>query len=185
MAFPSARLGFSRLPKFFTKHKLCAFRNIGTSAGLNAKRIVEREEDNITVIRGEFVESPHAGNVISSAEPGCPLCRLGVHNVTHDDVLILSQFMDKEGSMLPQKVSLRGELQLDTAGLAIYSDCAHIRQDILLLNVDHWTLQSETSSSFLGALQVSENRAHQNRETRTEGKVSRPLDQCWQYFIGM
>ncbi|XP_003747108.1 28S ribosomal protein S18a, mitochondrial [Galendromus occidentalis] len=105
MALCSARLILSKIPKRKPNHHGCPQRSLGTSAVLNAKRIVERQEDGVTVIKGEFVESPHAANLISSTKPGCSLCRLGIDRVTHDDVLILSQFMDSKGKMLPMEVT--------------------------------------------------------------------------------
>uniref|UniRef100_G3MKT7 28S ribosomal protein S18a, mitochondrial n=1 Tax=Amblyomma maculatum TaxID=34609 RepID=G3MKT7_AMBMU len=67
----------------------------------------ESQEGNTTVIEGVFVDSPRKGRVIEPkhTSSACPLCRLGLKKINHTDVLILSQFMDSQGNMLPRDVT--------------------------------------------------------------------------------
>ncbi|KAH9376073.1 hypothetical protein HPB48_007263 [Haemaphysalis longicornis] len=67
----------------------------------------ETEVDGARVIEGVFVDSPRKGTVIKSkhTSSACPLCRLGIKFINHTDVLILSQFMDSQGNMLPRNVT--------------------------------------------------------------------------------
>lgn len=59
------------------------------------------------MIEGVFVDSPRKGAVVKSkhTSSACPLCRLGIKFINHTDVLILSQFMDSQGNMLPRNVT--------------------------------------------------------------------------------
>ncbi|XP_022697811.1 uncharacterized protein LOC111265414 isoform X1 [Varroa jacobsoni] len=85
---------------------------IHKSAVCALKKIVHREENGVTVIEGTFVDSPHkekllrpAASAIETETRSCSLCSLGIHDVKHTDVLIISQFMDRNGNILPQKVT--------------------------------------------------------------------------------
>jgi len=105
-----------------------------TSAVWRLKEIVRREEKSssaggVTLLEGVYVASPRKGKLIpavgdttvpvaagapaqstvtevpAQSSPGCPLCRLGIHDVKHTDVLVISQFMDRQGEMLPREVT--------------------------------------------------------------------------------
>uniref|UniRef100_A0A6M2E4F0 Putative 28s ribosomal protein s18a n=1 Tax=Amblyomma tuberculatum TaxID=48802 RepID=A0A6M2E4F0_9ACAR len=82
-------------------------RQLSTATTLRVKEIRESQEGNTTVVEGVFVESPRKGRVVEPkhSSSACPLCRLGLKNIKHTDVLILSQFMDSQGNMLPRDVT--------------------------------------------------------------------------------
>ena len=75
-----------------------------SSASLSARKIEITESDNEVVIEGVSVERPAAVNCGSG---NChPLCRLPfVHEIKHTDVLILDQFVGKNGEIIPRKVT--------------------------------------------------------------------------------
>ncbi|KAK8756565.1 mitochondrial ribosomal protein S18A [Amblyomma americanum] len=82
-------------------------RQLSTATTLRVKEIRESQEGNTTVIEGVFVDSPRKGRVVEPkhTSSACPLCRLGLKQIKHTDVLILSQFMDSQGNMLPRDVT--------------------------------------------------------------------------------
>ncbi|XP_067941408.1 large ribosomal subunit protein mL66-like [Watersipora subatra] len=59
----------------------------------------EREDGTIT-IEGRYTE-PYTRHVIDMEKGACPLCSLAI-NVEYTDVLILKQFMRKDGILLPR-----------------------------------------------------------------------------------
>ncbi|KAG8332185.1 mitochondrial translation [Homalodisca vitripennis] len=68
--------------------------------------VVETQEGKTLVIEG--VISPSAREKVlvktDSEIKACPLCRLNL-DVKHTDVLILSQFVRKDGCMLPKRIT--------------------------------------------------------------------------------
>ncbi|XP_050689388.1 28S ribosomal protein S18a, mitochondrial-like [Eriocheir sinensis] len=74
------------------------------------KEILVVEEDNENVkVEGRYLPSPNTGRLVKCEEgeeaaPACPLCALNL-DVKHTDVLILSQFMTREGGVLPRRIT--------------------------------------------------------------------------------
>lgn len=74
------------------------------------------------VVTGKTVESPHEPHLLSAYKSCvgegakfCPECTLGL-NIKHTDVLILSQYVTKEGLMLPQRITGLCRLQQKRIG---------------------------------------------------------------------
>jgi small subunit ribosomal protein S18 len=62
-------------------------------------------------IRANYVASPHEPLLVkeftqcrSEGKPFCPECTLGL-DIRHTDVLILSQYVRKDGCMLPRRIT--------------------------------------------------------------------------------
>lgn len=76
--------------------------------------IVEVEKNDTKqeiVVTGKTIDSPHepyllAGykNCVNEGSKFCPECTLGL-KIKHTDVLILSQYVTREGLMLPQRIT--------------------------------------------------------------------------------
>lgn len=68
---------------------------------------VDKVENNLE-ISGEYVPSPREHLVLKEViEPGkkfCPKCTLGL-DLKHTDVLIISQYLRSDGSMLPRAIT--------------------------------------------------------------------------------
>ncbi|XP_076318705.1 mitochondrial ribosomal protein S18A [Tachypleus tridentatus] len=71
------------------------------------KKIVHTETENTVIVEGVQVKSPREGKVIKvqNNTRACPLCRLGLKNIRHTDVLILSQFINSDGTLLPKQIT--------------------------------------------------------------------------------
>ncbi|XP_035229261.1 39S ribosomal protein S18a, mitochondrial-like isoform X2 [Stegodyphus dumicola] len=70
------------------------------------KEIHRTETSNQIVIEGVKVKSDREGKVINLANrSGCPLCRVGLKNLKHTDILILNQFLNSDGSVIPQYIT--------------------------------------------------------------------------------
>ncbi|XP_054257912.1 39S ribosomal protein S18a, mitochondrial [Macrosteles quadrilineatus] len=72
------------------------------------KTIVEKQEGKTLVVEGVISPSPRE-HLLIKPEPhteckACPLCSLNL-DVKHTDVLILSQFVRQNGSMLPKRIT--------------------------------------------------------------------------------
>lgn len=82
----------------------------------------QRQEGNTTVIEGVFIDSPRKGFVVKPkhTSSACPLCRLGLKRLNHTDVLILSQFMDSRGNLLPRNVTGLCAKQHKIVGTLLY-----------------------------------------------------------------
>jgi small subunit ribosomal protein S18 len=73
---------------------------------------VERDDSKSTVtIKASYVPSPHEPHLIqeykackTEGKQFCPECTLGL-NIKHTDVLILSQYVRKDGCMLPRRIT--------------------------------------------------------------------------------
>ncbi|XP_064623053.1 large ribosomal subunit protein mL66-like [Lineus longissimus] len=83
--------------------------SFSTSNRCNLKEIVKKEQSGVTVVEGRYVGSPRSDYVaphLKSEEHqgACPLCRLNL-NVDYTDVLILSQFLDPSGEVLPREIT--------------------------------------------------------------------------------
>ncbi|KAM7289727.1 39S ribosomal protein S18a, mitochondrial [Ixodes scapularis] len=82
-------------------------RSLRTTAAVGVKEIRERQEDGVTIYEGINVDSPRKGLVVKPRHntSACPLCRVGLTNLKYTDVLILSQFVDSKGNLLPTSVT--------------------------------------------------------------------------------
>lgn len=85
-----------------------ATRAFATSAAHCVRKVEIKETDNEIIIEGKDYKSPREGKLIPHPKrpdvphDACPLCRLNIKRLNYTDVLILSQFMDKEGKVLPR-----------------------------------------------------------------------------------
>ncbi|OQR78462.1 28S ribosomal protein S18a [Tropilaelaps mercedesae] len=50
----------------------------------------------------------------------CSLCRMGIHNVRHTDVLVISQFMDRHGEILPRQITGLCAQQYRRVSISLY-----------------------------------------------------------------
>lgn len=92
----------------YPPHANALLRPLHTSHSRCLKEIVvEEQEGGDTVVKGQYLPSPNAHLLVKpDGETGkaCPLCALDL-DVKHTDVLILSQFMRSDGSVLPRRVT--------------------------------------------------------------------------------
>jgi len=84
-------------------------RCLSISRPLLVKEISMKEEGDKIVIEGKIVPSPREKYVAKlPSHPGeckeCPLCKLGLE-VRHTDVLIINQFINSKGKLLPRTVT--------------------------------------------------------------------------------
>ncbi|GAB1609811.1 28S ribosomal protein S18a, mitochondrial-like [Argonauta hians] len=81
--------------------------NFSSTQQLKIKEVVIKKEDKVTTIEGHYHPSPRK-NIIPekffSKPTACPLCRLNL-KVKYTDLLIVSQFVDVNGKLLPQHVT--------------------------------------------------------------------------------
>ena len=94
-----------------------------TSSSRAIRKIVVKEEGKTITIEGAKEESPRAKNMIDpklfSASSSCeayekchPLCQFDkIHEIKHTDLLILEQFVDSEGELMPRKLTKLCERQ--------------------------------------------------------------------------
>lgn len=74
--------------------------NVDKLLGEEFLRLSLRQEANETFVDAELVDSGREKHVISSPnKEACVLCRLNLRNLNYTDVLILSQFIKKDGSL--------------------------------------------------------------------------------------
>ncbi|XP_015908969.1 large ribosomal subunit protein mL66 [Parasteatoda tepidariorum] len=69
------------------------------------KEIVRTETENQIVIEGVKVKSEREGKLLNLNRGGCPLCKLGLKNLKHSDILIISQFINSDGTLIPQHIT--------------------------------------------------------------------------------
>ena len=81
------------------------------------RKIIVKEEGKTITIEGEKEPSPRTKNLVDpklfSASSSCdayekchPLCKFDkVHEIKHTDVLILEQFVDTEGQLMPRDLT--------------------------------------------------------------------------------
>ncbi|XP_076065359.1 mitochondrial ribosomal protein S18A [Oratosquilla oratoria] len=82
-------------------------RNFSASPCLAVKEIHVTETGKQTTIEGVYVKSPRKDLVLhipQNDENSCPLSALNL-DLKHTDVLILSQFLRKDGCMLPRRIT--------------------------------------------------------------------------------
>ncbi|OWF55203.1 28S ribosomal protein S18a, mitochondrial-like [Mizuhopecten yessoensis] len=79
-------------------------RQISTTSCLNIREIKETEDGDTLTVEANLLESERTGKLtcIDKPDKGCTLCGF---NVKYTDVLIISQFVDKNGQILPRWVS--------------------------------------------------------------------------------
>ncbi|XP_033125955.1 39S ribosomal protein S18a, mitochondrial-like [Anneissia japonica] len=78
------------------------------TAGVNTdkyRKVQETTEGDVTTVEAEYVSATAATKFINEEyKDACPICRLNL-KVTYKDVLILSQFIKEDGSMLPKRIT--------------------------------------------------------------------------------
>ncbi|KYN10311.1 28S ribosomal protein S18a, mitochondrial [Trachymyrmex cornetzi] len=79
-------------------------RSISLSAITHIKRIIKKKEDNVLTIEAINVPQKNEHLLLKSESNACPLCATGL-DVKHTDVLILNQFLRRNGTMLPRRVT--------------------------------------------------------------------------------
>ncbi|XP_020287492.1 28S ribosomal protein S18a, mitochondrial [Pseudomyrmex gracilis] len=79
-------------------------RGISLSATTRLKEIIEKKEGNTLTIEGVYISNEKEHLQLKTKSNACILCETGL-DVKHTDVLILKQFMQLNGKILPRKVS--------------------------------------------------------------------------------
>ncbi|XP_012058899.1 PREDICTED: 28S ribosomal protein S18a, mitochondrial [Atta cephalotes] len=79
-------------------------RSISLSATTHLKQIIKKKKDNVLTI--EAIRVPHKKEhlLLKLESNACPLCATGL-DVKHTDVLILNQFLRKNGTILPRRIT--------------------------------------------------------------------------------
>merc|ERR1712156_1367507 len=104
---------------FLQAKRLCnvSLRLLSTTNCRTVRRIIVEEEGKTINIKGVKEDSPRTKNVIDSsmfsASGSCdayenchPLCKFDkVHEIKHTDVLILEQFVDSNGDLMPRDLT--------------------------------------------------------------------------------
>lgn len=121
-----------------TPHTSSLHRPLHTSHITYLKQIVvEESEGGDTVVQGHYLPSPNAQLLVKAAgedSKACPLCALDL-DVKHTDVLILSQFMRSNGSILPRRVTgLCGKQQRRITWLIIMAQKAGLMPNLAPAN---------------------------------------------------
>ncbi|XP_001600138.1 39S ribosomal protein S18a, mitochondrial [Nasonia vitripennis] len=94
-------------------------RSISLSAARNLKEIRETKEGNTIIVEGVDLPHPKEHLMLKTSENGaCPLCSAGV-NVKHTDVLILKQFVNSQGHMLPRRITGLCYIQQKRVGIMV------------------------------------------------------------------
>ncbi|XP_024893347.1 39S ribosomal protein S18a, mitochondrial [Temnothorax curvispinosus] len=79
-------------------------RNISLSATTRLREIIEKKEDNVLTIEAVKVPQTKENLLVKIDSHACPLCATEL-DVKHTDVLILSQFLRSNGTMLPRRIT--------------------------------------------------------------------------------
>lgn len=81
-------------------------RQLHITAPVAVKQIIETRKDKQLIIEGVYMNSPREETLLRHNEDSdaCAVCRLNVE-IKHTDVLILSQFIRKDGCMLPRRIT--------------------------------------------------------------------------------
>ncbi|CAI5776461.1 ribosomal S18a, mitochondrial [Podarcis lilfordi] len=79
--------------------------NWAHAASHGLKQVVETTERNTTIIEGKVLEVEEAPTTPNPSGQ-CPICHWNLkHKYSYEDVLLVSQFITSEGSMLPRRVT--------------------------------------------------------------------------------
>ncbi|KAK0182026.1 hypothetical protein PV327_000198 [Microctonus hyperodae] len=80
-------------------------RSISTTPIVRLKEIIEKKEGNTLIIEARIVPDPQESKLIEKTNnEACFLCSTGLQ-IKHTDVLILSQFLRSNGSILPRRIT--------------------------------------------------------------------------------
>ncbi|XP_076659757.1 mitochondrial ribosomal protein S18A [Halictus rubicundus] len=79
-------------------------RNISLSATSYLKEIIEKKEGNNLIIEAVIKPDENDSRFLKPKNGACPVCSSGL-NIRHTDVLILSQFLRSNGSILPRRIT--------------------------------------------------------------------------------
>ena len=100
-----------------SRSSLRSLRLFSTSSTQNIRKIIVKEEGKIITIEGKPEESPRTKNLIDpnlfASANSCetyknchPLCKFDkIHEIKHTDVLILDQFTDSNGDIIPRDIT--------------------------------------------------------------------------------
>lgn len=80
-------------------------RSIHVSSVIHMRKLKESKHGDITIVEGEQIPTGK-NNLLQPPEEAkssnaCPICRLGLKRLLYTDVLILSQFLDKNWRLMP------------------------------------------------------------------------------------
>ncbi|XP_012221539.1 large ribosomal subunit protein mL66 [Linepithema humile] len=97
------------LCRFVKQFRKCSIlsesnRSISLSATTRLKEIIEKKEGDTLIIEAIKVPQQKENLLINLKSNACSLCALGL-DVKHTDVLILSQFVRSNGTMLPRRIT--------------------------------------------------------------------------------
>lgn len=99
---------FSRLTPLTVASNCQQIKHFSNSQQLNVKEILEKTEGNTTVVEGQFITSPRADALLKPEctpyPDACPMCKLQL-KVEYTDVLIISQFVTPDCTLLPQYIT--------------------------------------------------------------------------------
>lgn len=79
-------------------------RSISLSASTRLREIIEKKEDKVLTIEAVKVPQKKEHLLVKLDSHACPLCATEL-DVKHTDVLILSQFLRTNGTMLPRRIT--------------------------------------------------------------------------------
>ncbi|KAL0104098.1 hypothetical protein PUN28_017056 [Cardiocondyla obscurior] len=85
-------------------------RNISLSASTHLREIITKKEDKVLIVEGRNVPQMKEHLLVKLDSQACPLCATQL-DVKHTDVLILRQFLQSDGTVLPLRVSGLCEVQ--------------------------------------------------------------------------
>merc|ERR1712137_550678 len=76
-----------------------------STAALNLREVIETTEDNVTTVEGKIYESSRTKHLAKVDGPPdvCVLCKLNL-DLKYTDVLIVSQFVQQDGEIVPRLV---------------------------------------------------------------------------------
>ncbi|XP_011863420.1 PREDICTED: 28S ribosomal protein S18a, mitochondrial [Vollenhovia emeryi] len=79
-------------------------RSVSLSATARLREIIKKKEDNVLTIEAVRVPQKKENLLVKLDSNACPLCATEL-DVKHTDVLILSQFLRSNGTMLPRRIT--------------------------------------------------------------------------------
>ncbi|XP_076166099.1 mitochondrial ribosomal protein S18A [Ptiloglossa arizonensis] len=79
-------------------------RNISLSATTHLKEIIEKKEGNTLIVEAVIKPDKNNERLLKSKNGACLICSSGL-DIKHTDVLILSQFLRKDGCILPRRIT--------------------------------------------------------------------------------
>ncbi|KAJ8674302.1 hypothetical protein QAD02_005564 [Eretmocerus hayati] len=109
------------IPRLFTnlrRNLPSPMRNFSLTGTRNLKEIRETKEGNTITVEGILLPDETKNYLKPSEEGACSLCSAGV-DVKHTDVLILQQFLRRDGCMLPRRITGLCKVQQKRVGIMV------------------------------------------------------------------